>query len=84
MVVNSEGLPLATHDVWLERQGRVVPPYHSSEEMTLFRGEPGVYTLHARHPGYQSVQTTVRIEAKTERVSEDTPRHTVVEMVKLP
>jgi hypothetical protein len=67
LVVTDAGTPLATPDVWLERDGRVIDPHYDNDDGKSFAGAPGAYTLHAQYSGYRSVRKAVTMKSKENR-----------------
>ena len=70
-IVMAEGLPLATPDVWLERDGRVVEPYYHNDDATTFAAGPGTYTLCAHYPGFRSVRRSVELKTREGRTMQE-------------
>jgi hypothetical protein len=72
LLVNEAGIPLATPDVWLERNGQVIEPHFNTDGGKSFMGVPGAYTLHASYPGYTPVRKAVELISMQEyRMQED-------------
>jgi len=80
--VTERGLPLATPDVWLERDGQTIEPHFNTDDGKSFTGPPGTYTLHAQYPGYRSVRRTVEMKSRQDRTTQEIFRPLVVTMVR--
>lgn len=71
LIVTDEGQPLATPDVWLERDGRVVEPIFNNDDGKSFVGPPGTYTLCARYGGLRSVRHSVELKRGEGRTTQE-------------
>ncbi len=71
LIVTDEGLPLATPDVWLERDGRVVEAYYNSDDGTTFAAPRGTYTLCVHAPGFRSVRQRVDLRTREGRTTQE-------------
>ena len=81
LVVTPDGLPLATPDVWLERDGQVIEPHFNTDDGKSFTGEPGgTYTLRAEYPGYRSARMTVRMKSKRDWTMQEALQPLVITM----
>jgi hypothetical protein len=82
LLVTGQGLPLATPDVWLERAGQVIKPHFNTDDGKSFTGAPGTYVLHAKYPGFRTVETQVEMKSKQDRTMQDILKPVVITMSK--
>lgn len=82
LIVTGERFPLATPDVWVERDGRVVEPYADSDDGKSFAASPGTYTLCAHYPGFRSVRQTVELTPVDGRTTQEVLTPLVITMRK--
>jgi len=82
IVVTQEGTLLATPSVWLERAGRVIQPHFDGDDHKSFAGNPGPCVLHAEYPGYRPVQTTVELESRQGRTTQEILAPLVITMTR--
>ncbi|MDI9434291.1 MAG: carboxypeptidase-like regulatory domain-containing protein [Planctomycetota bacterium] len=80
LIVTDEGLPLATPDVWLERDGRVVEPVYNNDDATAFTPAPGTYALCVHAPGFRSVRQSVELRRKEGRTTQEVLEPLVITM----
>lgn len=80
LIVTDEGLPLATPDIWLERDGRVVEPVYNNDDTTAFAAAPGTYTLCVHYPGFRSVHRRVELRTREGRTIQEILEPMVISM----
>ncbi len=80
LVVTEEGVPLATPDVWLARDGEVVEPHFNTDDGKSFAASPGTYTLCAEYPGFRSVRQRVDVKTRQARTIQEILQPLVVTM----
>lgn len=80
LIVTDEGVPLATPDVWLERDGRVVEAYYNSDDGTTFVAPRGTYTLCVHAPGFRSVRQRVDLRTREGRTTQEVLEPMVITM----
>ena len=79
-VVTEAGLPLATPDIWLERQGQIIEPIADTDDRKGFWGSPGTYTLHVHYPGYRSVRQVVEMKPMEGRTTREVLEPLIITM----
>lgn len=82
LIVTEAGVPLATPDVWLERDGRVVEPIYNNDDATPFTAAPGTYMLCVHAPGFRSVRQRVELRGREGRTIQELFELVVVTMRK--
>lgn len=80
MVTTEGGPPLATPDVWLERQGHIIEPIGDTDDRKGFWGSPGTYTLHVHYPGYRSVCRVVEMQPMEGRTTREVLEPLIITM----
>ncbi len=80
LIVTDEGVPLATPDVWLERDGRVVEPVYNNDDGTTFAAPRGTYTLCVHAPGFRSVRQRVDLRTREGRTTQEVSEPMVIAM----
>lgn len=82
LVVDEQGIPVATPDVWLEQNGHIIVPHFNTDDGKSFAGDPGSYVLHAEHPGFHPSQKVITMASRLER-AQNTPGPVVMVLTKL-
>jgi len=80
LIVTEAGVPLATPDVWFERDGRVVEAYYNSDDGTTFAAPRGTYTLCVHAPGFRSVRQRVDLRTREGRTTQEVLEPMVITM----
>jgi len=80
LIVTDEGLPLATPDVWLERDGHVVESVFNNDDATSFAAAPGTYTLCVHYPGFRSVHRSVELKTREGRTTQEVLEPLIITM----
>lgn len=82
LIVTEAGVPLATPDVWLERDGRLVEPVYNNDDATTFAAAPETYTLCVHAPGFRSVRQRVDLRTREDRTTQEVLEPMVITMSK--
>jgi len=61
-IVDDNGIPFGSAEVWLESDGQEIEPYMNSDYGIFFAGAQGEYILHAVYPGYKETTKKVWLE----------------------
>jgi hypothetical protein len=63
-IVDGNGIPFGSAEVWLAREGKTIEPYMNSDSEMIFGCAEGNYTLHVAHPDYKDVSMEVELKAQ--------------------
>ena len=63
-IVDDNGIPFNSAEVWLAGDGEEIEPYMNSDSGIIFAAAEGDYNLHVVHPDYKDVSMEVKLEAQ--------------------
>jgi len=82
LVVDEQGNPVATRNVWLEQGDLIIGPHFNTDDGKSFAGEPGSYMLHVEYPGFQPLRQVVTMKSKLD-ASQNMRKPMVAELQRL-
>jgi hypothetical protein len=82
IIVDEQGVPVATPYVWLENNGKVIEPSIDTDFSKTFMGEPGRYELHVEYPGFQTQDKPVTMKSRHDTSSGKFHKPVIIELKK--
>ena len=82
LVVDEQGHPIATPDVWMEQNGQIIDPIFNTDDGKSFAGSVGSAKLYVEYTGYQTACETVLLKSSEDNNTQEILRPHVVVLKK--